>query len=382
MHLEIPATKQRFYYLDSARGVAAMSVIVWHFIAAFTYLAQQNTLSVSPLHLLWYGEADVIFFFVHSGFILAYSYTGNDKLLTVNSYTRFLIERFFRIYPLFIFILAISYIVKQSVFPLSDGSFTSEHMQIFWNHPYTISTVLKEAILFIAIPKEGNLRLLPQDWTLTIEIVVGALIPLMGVLMRKNKWFYWPVIFLAIYLLRLNTFIFEFACGVFLFYSWPGIQHLWKKINFSLKMVIFSTGIVLYSCLFYFPSLFNFSRVLIRPGIDRFMVTSGCCLLFIVIISSSVVQKLLSLPWLVKIGRICYSIYLVHMLLLICFADYFMHLLHHWLTLNDFSYVLIAFIVFIAATILISMVTYSFIEKPFNKLGKRLGKKITNLLPG
>ena len=63
MGLDLPAAKQRLYYLDSARGLAALSVITWHFIAAFYDPTQANTATGSPLHFFWYGEADVVFFF-------------------------------------------------------------------------------------------------------------------------------------------------------------------------------------------------------------------------------------------------------------------------------------------------------------------------------
>jgi peptidoglycan/LPS O-acetylase OafA/YrhL len=380
MDADLPVAKQRFYYLDSVRGLAALSVIVWHFITTFTDPERPGMATASPLHFFWYGEADVVFFFIHSGFILAYSYTGPQKPLTVTSYTRFLIERIFRIYPLFIFILFISFFLKNSIFPLTDGTFTDKHIQLFWSRHYNIWVVLKEAILFIAIPKDGSLRLVPQDWTLTVEIVVGAFIPFMAFLVRKNKWLYWIAVFTAIVLLHLSTYIFEFACGVFLFYHWPYIRQVWKRMNGFLKVGAALLSIVLYTCLFYFSSLFNLLRVLFRPGIDRFIVIAGCCLFFSIVISSSTVQKLLSLPILVKIGRICYSVYLVHMVLLICFADYFMQLLHRWFILPGIGYLLVSFIVYIALTILISLVTYSLIEKPFNKIGKSVSRKIGILL--
>ena len=323
---------------------------------------------------MWY------FFFIHSGFILAYSYTGPQKPLTVTSYIRFLTERIFRIYPLFIFILFISFLLKNSIFPLTAGTFTDKNIQLFWSRHYDIKTVLKEAVLFIAIPKDGSLRLIPQDWTLTIEIVVGAFIPFMAFLIRKNQWLYWIAVFIAIRLMHLSTYIFEFAAGIFIFYNWHNIQNIWKRMNVFLKCTAVLLAIVLYTCLFHFSSLFNLLRVLVRPGVDRFIVIAGCCLFFSIIISSTVVQKILSLPFLVKMGRICYSIYLVHMVLLICFADYFMLVLHKWFILTGINYLLIAFTVYMIVTILISVVTYSLVEKPFNRMGKRISRKMEVLL--
>ena len=220
----------RFSYLDSARGLAALSVTVWHFFTAFVDYRQPGLVSTSALHFFWYGEADVVFFFIHSGFILSYSYTSGPKKITAGSYVRFLIERIFRIYPLFLFILFASFALKNSNFPLINQTFyATDHIHIFWGRKYNLVTVLKEAILFIQIPQAPGLRLIPQDWILTVEIIAGALIPLMALLLKKVKWFfYWIVIILVIKLARLNTYIFEFATGIFLFIAGKkSKQHGW-----------------------------------------------------------------------------------------------------------------------------------------------------------
>ncbi len=379
MNSYLPGSTQRFYYLDSVRGLSALNLITWHFIAAFIGSDPHGLTTTSPLHIFWYGEADVMLFFIHSGFILAYSYTGSTRPLTVTNYIQFLIERIFRIYPLFIFILFVSYLLKNLIFPLTTGVFTNAHLQSFWSRQYNLWTVLKEAILFIPIPKEGNLRLIPQDWTLTIEIVIGALIPIMAFVVRKNKWIFWIAVFICVILLRL-TYVFEFACGVFLYYHWQFIKNLWEKMNRPFKALTVIIAVCLFFCLFHFCSLINSAVVFIRPGVDRLIVDAGCCLVFCIVISSSMAQKVLSQPMFVKIGRICYSIYLVHMVLLICLGDYFMLLLHKWFSMARFNYFLVFYIVFITVTILISFFTFELIEKPFNKAGKKVSRKIVTFM--
>jgi peptidoglycan/LPS O-acetylase OafA/YrhL len=91
--------RPRLLYLDSARGLAALSVMMWHFLVAFVPRDSADLLK-NPVHLLYYGEADIIFFFIHSGFILSYSY-AHKLSAAISSYLGFLIERTFRIYPLF-----------------------------------------------------------------------------------------------------------------------------------------------------------------------------------------------------------------------------------------------------------------------------------------
>ena len=370
----ITTPPKRFHYLDSARGLAAICVVTWHFFTAFLDYKKSTFVNAAPLRVFWYGEADMLFFFIHSGFILTYSYIGRQKIFTLGNYVRFLIERVFRIYPVFLFILLVSFLIKNSIFPITSGVYTTDHIKSFWKGEYDVNDLFKQAVLFIRVPDGANLRLIPQDWTLTIEIIVGALIPIMAFLLKKNKWLYWVIIVVSIKLAHFNTYIFEFAAGVFLFYNWEAISGAWKGLNIYLKSTAVACSIVLGTCFFYFPTIFSMDRIFLSPGIDRLIVITGCCLVFSIIISSRLLQKILSRSFIVKIGRVCYSIYLVHMLLLICFADYFMQLLHRLLSLSNAGYLIIAFVAYLIATILISFVTFALVEKPFNKIGKLIGK--------
>ncbi|HUP13582.1 MAG TPA: hypothetical protein VM187_15265, partial [Niastella sp.] len=79
--------RQRLLYLDSARGLAAFSVMTWHFLVMF--ISRENMYFLkSPLHILYYGESDIIFFFIHSVFILSYSYSHKLMLRKPLSYVQ------------------------------------------------------------------------------------------------------------------------------------------------------------------------------------------------------------------------------------------------------------------------------------------------------
>jgi peptidoglycan/LPS O-acetylase OafA/YrhL len=374
------ASKARLSYLDTARGLAALSVIVWHFFTAFFDYQKPSFITNSPLHFFWYGEADVIFFFIHSGFILTYAYSNFKNSISVSEYVKYLIERMFRIYPLFLFVLVLSFIFKNTVYPLSSGEFTTEHLQKIWSSKKDLSTFFKEAILFIRMPDNTDIRLIPQDWTLAVELLVCPLIPILSFLCRRYKWFYWPVVFLFLKLFHVNTYAFEFSVGVFIFHIWDNIEKVWLRINRVLKWVLAVIAVVLYTCFFKFCPLFESSRFLFRPGIDRFIVVSGCALFFAVIISSSTAKKIMSHHSLVKIGRVCYSIYLIHMLLLICFADVSMRILYLAFNFSFRMNILIEFLVFLFLTITISLGTYNLIERPCNKLGKIISKRVARFI--
>jgi len=65
----------RFEQLDSLRGLAALSVVVNHFLNILPGIFDNPNdfwfLKYTPLHLFWAGHEAVIFFFVLSGFVLS-----------------------------------------------------------------------------------------------------------------------------------------------------------------------------------------------------------------------------------------------------------------------------------------------------------------------
>lgn len=75
-----PGARPRFEYLDGLRGVAAVVVVVSHFLSAFVpalvpEIASHNPspLADTPLAVLWNGRFAVVIFFILSGFVVASS---------------------------------------------------------------------------------------------------------------------------------------------------------------------------------------------------------------------------------------------------------------------------------------------------------------------
>jgi peptidoglycan/LPS O-acetylase OafA/YrhL len=92
--------------LTSLRGIAALVVVVHHF--AYYTLPQTGKFLSSYSHFFKNGYLCVDFFFILSGFIMAYVYT-NDFYGQVNKsdYWKYLRARFARIYPLHLFTLLV-----------------------------------------------------------------------------------------------------------------------------------------------------------------------------------------------------------------------------------------------------------------------------------
>ena len=101
-----------------------------------------------PLTLFSDGQAAVILFFVLSGFVLMYQSLNAQY----NSYA-FIIRRFFRIYPAFIFSIIFALILKEYFFVQENLNSTSEWFRSIWQHP--VDTVLTKQMIddIIAVNK-------------------------------------------------------------------------------------------------------------------------------------------------------------------------------------------------------------------------------------
>jgi len=370
------SSSKRILYLDSARGVAAISMITWHFFTAFYPLDGDSFVRVSPFRFLWYGDADMTFFFIHSGFILTYI---NRQFITGISgvgYLRFLIGRVFRIYPLFLVILVISHIIAITVYPLSSGSFLTPHFHRFWNFHKSWGDVAREALLVVRIPGGSAERYMPQDWTLSVELIVSAFLPLLSRLMNKNSWVCCVVIFALAKVPGLTTYLLEFGVGVFLFRFMDKIGELWARIRERFRVGLFlivGLAVVCWTCVFHYSDYFGGRWVFLSLTADRLIVTAGCALVFVILLNSAVLQRLLSGRALVRIGEVCYGMYLFHILLLVVGADYVMQWLVAHTGLSLWMDKVIVLLLVQGMSIALAFVSFFAVERPMIRLGKWLG---------
>lgn len=368
-----PPARKRIVYLDSARALAALSTVVWHFFTAFFDLGRPSFIRDSPFHLFWYGDADVTFFFIHSGFILTYVNRQFLEGITPASYARFLVSRVFRIYPLYLFILLSSYLVATTVYPLSSGRYLTAHFQEFWNVRKSWMDLAREAILVVRIPDNSAARYIPQDWTLTVELLVSGFLPLLSLLMKKRAFLACVVILLLAKLPGLITYVLEFGIGILLFHFMEQIARYWRRMRPVLHWAIGGAALLAATCFFHFSEYLGPRHLLFGVIADRLLAAGGCALSFVVILNSARVQKILSWPWLVRLGEVCYGLYLFHMLLLIAGADYGMQLLVTRTALPRWADMVILLVVVLAATIGLSFIFFYLIERPLNRFGKQLG---------
>lgn len=86
----------RFFFLDALRGLSAFTVVMFHFyINLVPFL--QNPLPSELCLILKFFKYNVMIFFVLSGFVIAYSL--KDTVITGSYYVNFILRRFIRLDP-------------------------------------------------------------------------------------------------------------------------------------------------------------------------------------------------------------------------------------------------------------------------------------------
>lgn len=168
------------------RGILALSVLFWHIIG------YKNSL---PALFNIPGRTAVWIFFGISGYVMAYGFIKEKYTFELNSLKVFYQARFFRIFPLFLLISAISaffILSKSGVFPLTKDNFLKEILMFQFSHSYILSGVF---------------------WTLGIEVQYYLVAPLLSFFIIRyanKKLIYLILTFFIFYLIvPFSTFFFK-----------------------------------------------------------------------------------------------------------------------------------------------------------------------------
>ncbi len=344
----------RLSYLDSSRGLASLAVLLAHF--QLTVLPQFNDswIQKTPLKLLFDGEAAVLYFFILSGYVLTMSIkkVENPNILF---YAKFILKRIFRIYPAFIFTLFASFLLLKFIPCQTDG-----WLSRYWTTLPDSTALIKQALLIVRLPNDPLQRILPHDWTLSIEMAVSILLPFLAIASKKSPWIILLFSYSAIKFLHLDPFVWDFSLGIFIAQlSIEKDRQIDRKWKFPLILI----GVFLLFFSYLFPEIMQVAdKVLIHNK------SWGLTILLYLLLSTESYKNLLSFPPLTFLGKISYSFYLLHLIIL-----YYLNAV--FTGLNAVLFLAI----YLSVTILLASITYYLIEKPFISFGKQYFTKSSNV---
>ncbi|MBB6498806.1 acyltransferase family protein [Pedobacter cryoconitis] len=378
----IQITDHQVEYLSSLtalRGIAALLVAVFHFemaIARFVPAAQ--TMFFEKCYLM------VDLFFIMSGFIMMHVYSSHFKNnIQTNSLKNFLVARFARIYPLHLFSLLLLVVIVRwitnwgnppiifeqpsdilpNIFLLQSFGFTKIYS---WNIPsWSISAEWAAYLLFPVIALSINKRKAISVILLVI-LIVTAYYAIMYLLPRKNPLH--PSIPVPH---NLNTtFDYGYLRGIAGFTA--GIL---VYLAYQLQTVrrAFSSDTVSLLTLFAVTMSMHFS---LNDGITVFLFA---ILVLSITVNNGRIAKLCNRKILQFLGDISYSVYLMQIFLQEPFS--------HGIYLPgitgigrgkqniDFSSGITYCLAYLILLVLISYITYQWVERPSRRFINHIWRK-------
>lgn len=353
--------------ITSLRGIAAIFVVIHHYSIYLIPGINQYTSAFTPFiskNYIW-----VDFFFILSGFILAYVYNLKfEAQVEKKDYLKYLSARFARIYPLhffmlFCFLLLVS--AEYIYFQLASYDEANVHLNLVFTGTESISTFFIN--LFLLQTFINGTYWNQPAWSISAEWIVYIFLPFLLPMIYRLKWAG------KISLVILSFFI------LFMLLKANSTLDMTPTLSFFRCICEATIGIVLYD--FYKNNLF--SKTLSSNIATNLIFTVSFLTLFyeishlvtififtLLILSAAYNQgnSFLSNKYLVFMGTISYSIYMTHW-----FIQAVLQKLSKLIMGNNFSdnfsltlspIVLLFCIFFVLLT---SVITYKVIENPFRK---------------
>lgn len=355
--------------IDGIRAIAIISVILFHF--DFRYFSG--------------GFVGVDIFFVISGFLITSLIQKEIIVSHTFSFKKFYIRRAKRLLPAFLVTLFFT-----TLFAILILSPT--HLQRFSGA--LISSLLSISNFYFWLENDyfdvaSSFKPLLHTWSLAIEEQFYLLWPISIVLLmkiRKKIYIIFFIIIIGLFSIYLNSIFVDsninFITQMFpliskdgnatIFYLLPfrffefllGAILVWIPMKQNYKYfydILFLIGLI---CIGY--SILYFDKKIIFPSYFALIPTFGTALL----IYSGYKSKfkfIITNKFMVKIGLISYSLYLIHWPIIV-FINYLY---------DEISLFNKLFIIFIS--ILLAFVSYKFIEQPFRKKNIRFNIKIFSI---
>lgn len=168
-----PGKQQELSALTSLRGIAALFVLSHHFL----FVLLDKLPRIIPSHLFYKSYLWVDLFFILSGFVLAYVYqTRFESAVEKPTYRRFIWARFARIYPLHLFMLGLFVLLEIAKWWLVTQH-SAEHLGTPFSGGYSSFTLLTNLLLLQTFHWDAYWN--QPAWSISAEWLVYFTVPLL-----------------------------------------------------------------------------------------------------------------------------------------------------------------------------------------------------------
>jgi peptidoglycan/LPS O-acetylase OafA/YrhL len=373
---------RRLVELDALRGVAAASVVLYHSSIPFSVMYDNtrgdgftlaNVLKYTPLHAIFAGYSAVIVFFVLSGLVLALPFVNGRG----GGYRAFVVKRFFRLWPTYAAAIGLTFVLV-AVAHAHTVSGMSSWFYEKWAPPVTAGVIAGHLSLIGAF---DNNPYNPVIWSLVHEMRVSLAFPL---IVAATMFLGWKraiglallLSFLAVLLRSGDTlgnytitlkYIPAFIAGILLAAHWKTLGDFVARISGRAAAALAAVALLAYTWADWADQNFFPGPIgeLLRNRVsDVVVLTFGAALIIVLTQRQGRARSALMSRVPQFLGRISYSLYLVHVPVLLAVI----HLLG-----SSVDPVLLLPLVW-AISIGLADLSQRFIEVPSHALGRRLAR--------
>ncbi len=322
----------RIRALDSLRGVAALTVVFHHALITLPEELRNETRSLldletwehpwtwlrcSPLWVFVAGRPAVLLFFILSGFVLALPFVRG----TQPSYGKYLVKRFFRLYPPLAVAVLLSACLYTAIEPHWIESSSRWFNQDSWSAPASAALVFDHLALW-----NEKFSLDNAMWSLVPEVRMSIIFPLLVFFTRTQ----------AAASLLAGVALYGLAALLAVIAPGPAAANIGMTIKFALFFVMgISLAIHSGKVTEYANRLSARTRMVLwagalatlalpdrTPGVDLAfgIAAAGIIVLTLTSVRATCLLERRGFGWL---GRVSYSLYLVHLLVILTMVHLF-----------------------------------------------------------
>lgn len=371
---------QRVKQLDSVRGLAALSVVFYHFLLVFPLVENDtfgqsrywlvNLFKYTPLRAIWAGQEAVLLFFLLSGFVLSLPFYQDKQ----GNYLSFIIKRICRIYLPYLGAVLVA-VTLEALYSRHGISSLSTWVNVTWTANPNPGLIAQHVLL---IGSFNSNEYDPVLWSLVQEMRVSLIFPLLMFLINRYPWkftlgagaivggiggliydlrpSYQTDLFLTLECVGL------FILGALLAKHRFALIQVYQRLPHWSHYLLFAGGVIGYTAGWW---LYGAGLLHFLSFFTDALATLGAAVLLVLALASPRLSELLLRKPLPFLGKISYSLYLYHAVVVLTLINLLYGLLNLWLIL------LLAFLL----TFLVTLGAYYGVEAPAIALGRYLSAR-------
>lgn len=363
----------RIEALDSIRGLAALVVLLGHCMGIAEWPFSLSWTALPLVNTFFDARSAVTMFFVLSGFVLSLPYFNSAGESRVPApVTLFYLRRGIRIWIPWLGAFLLSLACQKWLFrPYTTFPPKSEWLGWFWHNPPTLPLFLKQCVfLEHAISKQ----LLPQDWSLGVELKGSALIPVFLLLSRRGTaWLLTASSFLLIFL-PTGEYYLSFALGLLAARFYQKEPNDLRGLAFSKKIGCLVLGVLLYEARL--ACTYSGSTSVILEKAVWSLASVGCVLTILVSTQSRRIGNFLAWRPIIFLGRISYSLYLIQFIVLLCLSPALILACNHLGIQHPAMVFILTFGLSVVFAIGLARIFYEIVESPAIRLGRIVSNRL------